>query len=191
MLQCSSLPSRGKHSRISNEVRTVQHAGTQVVQQAGLGDAGQPALSDARQPALSDGPGRDTKGTRAHDDMGATMHDIVSAAFAGDDVAAELERENAAVAEESMAGIQEPEGLPGWGLWANRKREPQYVSPPHVRLTNQSFLLGCRVSGLSVVTGTLGAWLQMAEGQKDPGGETEGRQACKAPGCQTQGGDNF
>jgi U3 small nucleolar RNA-associated protein 14 len=55
------------------------------------------------------------------------MRDVISAAFAGDDVVAEFEKDKAEAAQESLAAVEEPMGLPGWGLWANRKREPQYV----------------------------------------------------------------
>jgi U3 small nucleolar RNA-associated protein 14 len=58
------------------------------------------------------------------------MRDIISEAFAGDDVMADFEKEKVAVAQESVALVEDPSGLPGWGLWANRKREPECVPAP-------------------------------------------------------------
>ena len=65
------------------------------------------------------------------------MRDVISEAFAGDDVMADFEKDKAEAAQESTAGVEEVGGLPGWGLWANRKREPQYDSfplPPDVNI---------------------------------------------------------
>jgi len=53
------------------------------------------------------------------------MQDAVLAAFAGDDVAAEFDRDKADAAQESIAAIEEPAALPGWGAWARGGREPE------------------------------------------------------------------
>ena len=78
----------------------------------------------------------------AHD-----MREVISAAFAGDDVAADFEKDKAVIAEESTAGVEDPASLPGWGLWANRKREPQYAPLPSPLLPHRSsastILPGC------------------------------------------------
>jgi hypothetical protein len=49
------------------------------------------------------------------------------AAFAGDDVVAEFEQEKEDAVQESIKDLDEPLALPGWGVWANSKREPRYV----------------------------------------------------------------
>jgi U3 small nucleolar RNA-associated protein 14 len=55
-----------------------------------------------------------------------TLQDALQAAFAGDDVVGEFEREKAEAVQESAAGVEDPTNLPGWGGWASNKREPAY-----------------------------------------------------------------
>jgi Utp14 protein len=49
----------------------------------------------------------------------------MAAAFAGDDVVAEFEEQKADAAKETIQDVEDPQALPGWGTWANSKREPK------------------------------------------------------------------
>ena len=49
------------------------------------------------------------------------------AAFAGDDVVAEFEKEKEEAVKESVDGIEDVQALKGWGTWASSKREPRCV----------------------------------------------------------------
>jgi U3 small nucleolar RNA-associated protein 14 len=54
------------------------------------------------------------------------------AAFAGDDVAAEFEKDKAEAIQETAGAVAEPTSLPGWGVWASSKHEPRCDPyPPH------------------------------------------------------------
>ena len=57
----------------------------------------------------------------------------LAAAFAGDDVAADFEASKGEAAQESVAAVEEPQGLPGWGSWASSKREPKCACRPFLR----------------------------------------------------------
>jgi U3 small nucleolar RNA-associated protein 14 len=59
-------------------------------------------------------------------DVGVSSKEALLAAFAGDDVAAEFEKDKAEVIQEAVAAVEEPTALPGWGVWAGSKREPRY-----------------------------------------------------------------
>ena len=80
------------------------------------------AAVDAKQ---VEGPDR-TVGVTASVSGGGNEAAIM-AAFAGDDVVAEFQRDKDAQVQESVEHVEEPSSLPGWGTWTNAKREPRYA----------------------------------------------------------------
>lgn len=75
------------------------------------------------------------------------------AAFAGDDVAAEFERDKEDAMQASAAAVEEPSALPGWGTWASSKREPRCVPVRHGR---SLYHVPARLSGANSSAAFLG-----------------------------------
>lgn len=90
----------------------------QAREQAG----GAPAAGEAAAGPAADGSG----GTAALG--GQALLDPLQAAFAGDDVVAEFERDKAEAARESTDAVEDPTSLPGWGSWAKAGRDPECAS---------------------------------------------------------------
>lgn len=56
-----------------------------------------------------------------------SQRELIAAAFAGDDVQADFEAAKAAEAEAEAPPVEEPSQLPGWGNWASRQKDPQWL----------------------------------------------------------------
>ncbi len=65
--------------------------------------------------------------TAAASAMDLTQEDLVRRAFAADDVVAEFSKEKLAEVEEELPKEDVPGAVPGWGTWANAKREPRWA----------------------------------------------------------------
>jgi U3 small nucleolar RNA-associated protein 14 len=65
--------------------------------------------------------------TAAASAMELTQEDLVRRAFAGDDVVSEFSKEKLAEVEEELPKEEIPGAVPGWGTWANAKREPRWA----------------------------------------------------------------
>lgn len=81
-----------------------------------------PAAGEAAAVPVADG----SRGAAALDAQ--ALLDPLQAAFAGDDVVAEFERDKAEAARESTDAVEDPTSLPGWGSWAKAGREPECAS---------------------------------------------------------------
>jgi len=65
--------------------------------------------------------------------MDLTQEDLVRRAFAGDDVVSEFSKEKLAEVEEELPKEEVPGAIPGWGTWANAKREPRWALEAKVK----------------------------------------------------------
>ncbi|KAG7667273.1 hypothetical protein Ndes2526B_g04225 [Nannochloris sp. 'desiccata'] len=65
--------------------------------------------------------------------MDLTQEDLVRRAFAGDDVVSEFSKEKLAEVEEELPKEEVPGAVPGWGTWANAKREPRWAVEAKVK----------------------------------------------------------
>ena len=58
---------------------------------------------------------------------GMSQRALIAEAFAGDDVVAEFEAAKDEEAGRELPKIEAPSLLPGWGTWAGKQKEPQWM----------------------------------------------------------------
>ena len=78
-------------------------------------------------PSKSSFGNTNNRNTAAGSAMDLTQEDLVRRAFAGDDVVSEFSKEKVAEVEEELPKEDVPGAVPGWGTWANAKREPRWA----------------------------------------------------------------
>eukprot|EP00892_Ulva_mutabilis_P005106 jgi/Ulvmu1/2968/UM015_0008.1 len=90
----------------------------------------QPSGGDAahgQAPARASGTDAARDAAAMGQDAVEARRDALEAAFAGDDVVAEFERDKGEAAKESTEAIEDPAALPGWGAWARNGCEPEWL----------------------------------------------------------------
>ena len=56
-----------------------------------------------------------------------SQRELIAQAFAGDDVVAEFQEEKDTEIEKELPKTETASLLPGWGTWADKQKEPQWM----------------------------------------------------------------